>query len=216
VLPAFGTFPRLSRPSPLQAAVCAIAHGCRDGWRFVCLFIHPCLGSTTFHHGGRCERQRFFGVMTMVIAAAEGPSKYFNWPLQDVRRPIPVHRSDLWSIGFMVTFVSVGMDRRVGWPCLMPDSVLHNSLFRIAHFHNVNNRGWHVCRLDGGVKVWFPKIGLQARRKLGHELRSGAADRLENRFHAALRAGMMGMTRSHAELRRRQLATWLVVGSGRP
>jgi cytochrome o ubiquinol oxidase subunit I len=49
-----------------------------------------------------------------------------------VRFTVPV----LWSIGFMVTFVIRGM---TGVLMAVPpaDFQLHNSLFLVAHFHNV-------------------------------------------------------------------------------
>ena len=53
----------------------------------------------------------------------------------------------LWSIGFMVTFVIGGM---TGVLLAVPpaDFVLHNSLFLVAHFHNVIVGGV----LFGGVR----------------------------------------------------------------
>jgi cytochrome o ubiquinol oxidase subunit 1 len=61
----------------------------------------------------------------------------------------------LWTVGFMVTFVIGGM---TGVLLAVPpaDFVLHNSLFLIAHFHNVIIGGV-VFGLMAGISFWFPK-----------------------------------------------------------
>src|SRR5260221_1749040 len=107
-----------------------------------------------FTMGASANVNGFFGVMTMVIAVPTGV-KIYNWLFTmyggRVRFSVPV----LWSIGFMVTFVIGGM---TGVLMAVPpaDFQLHNSLFLIAHFHNV---------IIGGVwfgpisryKYWLPK-----------------------------------------------------------
>ena len=73
--------------------------------------------------------------MTMLIAVPTGV-KVFNWLFTlyggRIRFTVPVY----WAVGFMVTFVIGGM---TGVLMAIPpaDFVLHNSLFLIAHFHNV-------------------------------------------------------------------------------
>jgi cytochrome o ubiquinol oxidase subunit 1 len=61
----------------------------------------------------------------------------------------------LWTVGFMVTFVIGGM---TGVMLAVPpaDFVLHNSLFLIAHFHNVIIGGV-LFGMFAGVNYWFPK-----------------------------------------------------------
>jgi cytochrome o ubiquinol oxidase subunit 1 len=61
----------------------------------------------------------------------------------------------MWTIGFMATFMIGGM---TGVLLAVPpaDFVLHNSLFLIAHFHNVIIGGV-VFGLLAGVTYWFPK-----------------------------------------------------------
>src|SRR5687768_18052003 len=62
----------------------------------------------------------------------------------------------LWSIGFMVTFVIGGM---TGVLLAVPpaDFVLHNSLFLVAHFHNVIIGGV-VFGLFAGMDDWFTMV----------------------------------------------------------
>jgi cytochrome o ubiquinol oxidase subunit 1 len=61
----------------------------------------------------------------------------------------------LWAIGFMVTFVIGGM---TGVLLAVPpaDFLLHNSLFLIAHFHNVIIGGV-LFGAFAGYTYWFPK-----------------------------------------------------------
>jgi cytochrome o ubiquinol oxidase subunit 1 len=61
----------------------------------------------------------------------------------------------MWTIAFMVTFVIGGM---TGVLLAVPpaDFVLHNSLFLIAHFHNVIIGGV-LFGLFAGINFWFPK-----------------------------------------------------------
>jgi len=104
--------------------------------------------------GASANVNGFFGVMTMVIAVPTGV-KVFNWLFTmyggRVRFTVPV----LWSIGFMVTFVIGGM---TGVLMAVPpaDFQLHNSLFLVAHFHNVIIGGV-VFGVMAGYNYWFPK-----------------------------------------------------------
>ncbi len=61
----------------------------------------------------------------------------------------------LWTIGFIVTFSVGGM---TGVLLAVPgaDFVLHNSLFLIAHFHNVIIGGV-VFGCFAGLTYWWPK-----------------------------------------------------------
>jgi cytochrome o ubiquinol oxidase subunit 1 len=61
----------------------------------------------------------------------------------------------LWTIGFMITFTIGGM---TGVLLAVPaaDFVLHNSLFLIAHFHNVIIGGV-VFGCLAAIHFWFPK-----------------------------------------------------------
>jgi cytochrome o ubiquinol oxidase subunit 1 len=107
-----------------------------------------------FTMGASADVNGFFGVMTMVIAVPTGV-KVFNWLFTmyggRVRFTVPV----LWSLGFMVTFVIGGM---TGVLMAVPpaDFQLHNSLFLIAHFHNVIIGGV-VFGVMAGYNYWFPK-----------------------------------------------------------
>jgi cytochrome o ubiquinol oxidase subunit 1 len=107
-----------------------------------------------FTMGAGADVNGFFGVMTMIIAVPTGV-KVFNWLFTmyggRVRFSVPI----LWSLGFMVTFVIGGM---TGVLLAVPpaDFELHNSLFLIAHFHNVIIGGVFFGAM-AGYNYWFPK-----------------------------------------------------------
>ena len=72
----------------------------------------------------------------------------------------------LWTIGFIITFVIGGM---TGVMLAVPgaDFVLHNSLFLVAHFHNVIIGGV-VFGYLAGLSYWFPKaFGFKLHEGLG-------------------------------------------------
>jgi cytochrome o ubiquinol oxidase subunit 1 len=118
-----------------------------------------------FTMGAGANVNAFFGVATMIIAVPTGV-KIFNWLFTmyggSIRFTTPVY----WAIGFMVTFVIGGM---TGVLMAIPpaDFVLHNSLFLIAHFHNVIIGGV-IFGAMAGYTYWFPKVfGFRLHEGLG-------------------------------------------------
>ncbi|MXP51370.1 cytochrome o ubiquinol oxidase subunit I [Pantoea sp. SoEX] len=108
-----------------------------------------------FTMGAGANVNAFFGIMTMVIAVPTGV-KIFNWIFTMYEGRIRMHSAMLWTIGFLITFSIGGMS---GVLLAMPgaDFVLHNSLFLVAHFHNVIIGGV-VFGCMAGITYWFPKI----------------------------------------------------------
>jgi cytochrome o ubiquinol oxidase subunit I len=118
-----------------------------------------------FTMGAGANVNAFFGIMTMIIAIPTGV-KVFNWLFTlyggRIRYEVPV----LWAIGFMVTFVIGGL---TGVLMAVPpaDFVLHNSLFLVAHFHNVIIGGVLFGAM-AGYNYWFPKVfGFTLDKRLG-------------------------------------------------
>jgi cytochrome o ubiquinol oxidase subunit I len=107
-----------------------------------------------FTMGSGASVNAFFGITTMIISIPTG-AKMFNWLFTMYRGRIRYEVPMLWTIGFMVTFVIGGM---TGVMLAIPpaDFVLHNSLFLIAHFHNVIIGGV-VFGLMAGLVYWWPK-----------------------------------------------------------
>jgi len=118
-----------------------------------------------FTMGAGADVNGFFGVMTMVIAIPTGV-KMFNWIFTlyggTVRLSVPM----LWALGFVATFTIGGI---TGVLMAIPpaDFVLHNSLFLVAHFHNVIIGGV-VFGAYAGIHYWFPKaFGFTLHEGLG-------------------------------------------------
>ena len=107
-----------------------------------------------FTMGSGASVNSFFGITTMIISIPTG-AKIFNWLFTMYRGRIQFEVPMLWTIGFMITFVIGGM---TGVLLAVPpaDFVLHNSLFLIAHFHNVIIGGV-LFGLMAGISYWFPK-----------------------------------------------------------
>jgi cytochrome o ubiquinol oxidase subunit 1 len=107
-----------------------------------------------FTMGSGASVNSFFGITTMVISIPTG-AKIFNWLFTMYRGRIRFEVPMMWTLGFMVTFVVGGM---TGVLLAVPpaDFQLHNSLFLIAHFHNVIIGGV-VFGLLAGITYWFPK-----------------------------------------------------------
>ncbi|ERY96085.1 cytochrome o ubiquinol oxidase subunit I [Pseudomonas aeruginosa] len=107
-----------------------------------------------FTMGSGASVNSFFGITTMIISIPTG-AKVFNWLFTMYRGRIKFDVPMLWTVGFMVTFVIGGM---TGVMLAVPpsDFVLHNSLFLVAHFHNVIIGGV-VFGIFAAINYWFPK-----------------------------------------------------------
>jgi cytochrome o ubiquinol oxidase subunit 1 len=107
-----------------------------------------------FTMGSGASVNAFFGITTMIISIPTG-AKIFNWLFTMYKGRINFDVPMLWTIGFMITFVIGGM---TGVLLAVPpaDFVLHNSLFLIAHFHNVIIGGV-LFGVLAGIVYWFPK-----------------------------------------------------------
>ena len=118
-----------------------------------------------FTMGAGGDVNGFFGITTMIIAVPTGV-KVFNWLFTLYGGSIRYSSPVLWAIGFMVTFVIGGM---TGVLLAVPpaDFVLHNSLFLVAHFHNVIIGGT-LFGAFAGYTYWFPKaFGFRLHEGLG-------------------------------------------------
>ncbi|ATQ42943.1 cytochrome o ubiquinol oxidase subunit I [Caulobacter mirabilis] len=118
-----------------------------------------------FTMGSGASVNSFFGITTMIISIPTG-AKIFNWLFTMYRGRIRFELPMMWLLAFMLTFVVGGM---TGVMLAVPpaDFVLHNSLFLVAHFHNVIIGGV-VFGLFAGINYWFPKaFGFKLDRKWG-------------------------------------------------
>ena len=107
-----------------------------------------------FTMGSGASVNSFFGITTMIISIPTG-AKIFNWLFTMYKGRIRFELPMMWTIAFMITFVIGGM---TGVLLAVPpaDFVLHNSLFLVAHFHNVIIGGV-LFGMFAGINYWFPK-----------------------------------------------------------
>lgn len=152
VLPAFGIFSEIfstfSR-KPLfgyRSMVMATM--------FICIVSFFVWAHHFFTMGADADVNGFFGIATSIIAVGTGV-KVYNWIFTMYGGRVHFQVPMLWALGFVVTFVIGGMS---GVLLAVPpaDFVLHNSMFLVAHFHNVIIGGV-LFGAFAGYEYWFPK-----------------------------------------------------------
>ena len=160
-----------------------------------------------FTMGAGADVNAVFGVATMIIAVPTGV-KVFNWLFTlyggRVRFSVPV----LWAIAFMVTFVIGGM---TGVLLAVPpaDFQLHNSVFLIAHFHNMVIPGV-LFGAFAGYTYWFPKaFGFTLDERLGKIAFWCWFIGFYVTFMPLYALGLMGMTRRLQHTDNAQWDPWL-------
>jgi cytochrome o ubiquinol oxidase subunit I len=107
-----------------------------------------------FTMGAGANVNAFFGIATMIIAIPTGV-KVFNWLFTMYKGRIILSTPMLWVTAFFTTFAIGGM---TGVMMAIPpvDFQVHNSLFLVAHFHNVIIGGV-LFGYFAGIIYWFPK-----------------------------------------------------------
>ena len=170
------------------------------------------MAASFFYDGAGADVNGFFGIMTMIIAVPTGV-KIFNWLFTmwagRVRFQVPM----LWSIAFMVTFLIGGM---TGVLLAVPpaDFVLHNSLFLVAHFHNVIIGGV-LFGAFAGYTFWFPKaFGFRLDERLGKAAFWFWLIGFYVAFMPLYVLGLEGMTRRMQHYDVAEWHPWLVVAAG--
>ncbi len=146
-----------------------------------------------FTMGAGANVNAFFGIATMVIAIPTGV-KVFNWLFTMFRGRIRYTLPMLWFMGFLFSFIIGGM---TGVLMSVPavDFQLHNSLFLVAHFHNMVIGGV-LFGYFAGFAYWFPKIfGFGLVEKLGKTSFWLWLTGFAVAFIPLYVLGMMGMTR---------------------
>jgi cytochrome o ubiquinol oxidase subunit I len=177
-----------------------------------------CLLSFTvwLHHfftmGAGPDVNAIFGIASMIIAVPTGV-KVFNWLFTMFGGRVVYTTPILWSIGFMVTFVIGGM---TGVLLAMPpaDFVLHNSLFLVAHFHNVIIGGL-LFGAFAGYSYWFPKaFGFRLHEGLGKAAFWCWIIGFYVAFMPLYVLGLMGMTRRMQHYDVLAWRPWLLIAAG--
>jgi cytochrome o ubiquinol oxidase subunit 1 len=163
ILPAFGVFSEVVSTfsgKPLFGYRSMVA-----ATMVICILAFMVWLHHFFTMGAGADVNAIFGIATMIIAVPTGV-KVFNWMFTMYGGRIVFASPMLWALGFIVTFVLGGM---TGVLLAVPpaDFVLHNSLFLVAHFHNVIIGGV-LFGAFAGYTYWFPKaFGFRLHEGLG-------------------------------------------------
>jgi cytochrome o ubiquinol oxidase subunit I len=166
-----------------------------------------------FTMGAGANVNAFFGIMSAIIAVPTGV-KVFNWLFTMFRGRIVFNTPMLFLIGFIITFVIGGL---TGVLLAVPpvDFVLHNSVFLVAHFHNVIIGGV-LFGVLAGYNHWFPKaFGFTLDERLGKASFWCWLIGFYLAFMPLYALGLMGMTRRLQHIADPSWRPWLLVaGAG--
>ncbi|MFZ0557704.1 MAG: cytochrome o ubiquinol oxidase subunit I [Methylovirgula sp.] len=164
-----------------------------------------------FTMGAGADVNAIFGIASMIIAVPTGV-KIFNWLFTMYGGRIRYEPPILWAIGFMVTFVIGGM---TGVLLAVPpaDFLLHNSLFLVAHFHNVIIGGVLFGGF-AGYTYWFPKaFGFKLHERLGQAAFWFWLIGFYVAFMPLYVLGLLGMTRRMQHYDVAEWHPWLLVAA---
>ena len=152
VLPAFGIFSEIFPTfsgKPLFGYRSMVA-----ATLFICIVSMMVWLHHFFTMGAGAAVNTFFGISSSIIAVGTGV-KIYNWIFTMYGGRIRFDTPMLWSLGFIFTFCIGGL---TGVLLAIPpaDFLTHNSMFLVAHFHNVIVGGV-VFAVFAGLEFWFPK-----------------------------------------------------------
>jgi cytochrome o ubiquinol oxidase subunit I len=201
VLPAFGIFSEVISTfsgKPLFGYRSMVA-----ATMFICIVSYMVWLHHFFTMGAGPSVNAFFGISTSIIAVGTGV-KIYNWMFTMYGGRIRYATPMLWSVAFIVTFTIGGM---TGVLLAVPpaDFQLHNSLFLVAHFHNVIIAGV-VFGAMAGITYWFPKaFGFRLHEGWGQATFWLNVVGFYVTFMPLYVAGLLGMTR---RLQHYDVAIW--------
>jgi cytochrome o ubiquinol oxidase subunit 1 len=209
ILPAFGVF------SEITSTFCGKRLFGYTSMVYALVVITILAYLVWLHHfftmGSGADVNSFFGITTMIISIPTG-AKIFNWMFTMYRGRIRFEVPMMWVVAFIVTFVIGGM---TGVLLAVPpaDFVLHNSLFLIAHFHNVIIGGV-LFGMFAGVTFWFPKaFGFKLDEFWGKVSLYLWVTGFYVAFMPLYVLGLMGVTRRMQHFDDPSLQPWFVVAA---
>lgn len=164
-----------------------------------------------FTMGAGADVNAFFGIATTIIAVPTGV-KVFNWLFTMYGGTVRFATPMLWATAFITTFVIGGM---TGVLLAVPpaDFMLHNSLFLVAHFHNVIIGGV-LFGAFAGYAYWFPKaFGFRLHEGWGKAAFWFWVTGFYFAFMPLYVLGLMGMTRRMQHYDVPAWRPWLLVAA---
>lgn len=209
VLPAFGVFSevfstfsgkRLYGYTSLVAATMAIAVLSFTVW------VHH-----FFTMGGSAYLNAVFGAATMLIAVPTGV-KIYDWMATMYRGRIRLGVPMVYALGFVMLFVIGGLTGiQLANPTISYQ--VHNTLFLVAHFHNMLVPGLLFGML-AGYTFWFPKVfGFRLDDRCGYAAALCWVVGFVLVFFPLYAVGLMGMTRRTFDYSAAAFQPWMVVSA---
>ena len=209
ILPAFGIFSEIFSTfsgKPLFGYRSMVA-----ATLFICIVSMMVWVHHFFTMGAGAAVNTFFGISSSIIAVGTGV-KIYNWIFTmyggRVRLEVPM----LWSLGFIFTFIIGGL---TGVLLAIPpaDFITHNSLFLVAHFHNVIIGGVAFA-IFAGLEYWFPKVfGFRLHEAWGKAAFWFAFIGFWVTFAPLYVLGLAGMTRRLQHINYPEWAPWRYVSA---
>ena len=205
VLPAFGIFSEVFATfsgKPLFGYRSMVA-----ATLFICIVSFMVWLHHFFTMGAGADVNAAFGIATSIIAVGTGV-KIYNWLFTMYGGRVRFATPMMWALGFVVTFVIGGI---TGVMLAVPpaDFMLHNSMFLIAHFHNVIISGV-VFAIFAAITYWFPKaFGFRLHEGWGHAAFWFTLAGFVIVFGALYVTGFQGMTRRLQHVEVDEWAPWL-------
>ncbi len=150
-----------------------------------------------------------FGIATMLIAIPTGV-KVYDWMATMYRGRIRFNVPMIYLVGFLILFVIGGL---TGVILASPtvDFQVHNTLFLVAHFHNVLIPGV-LFGLLAGYNYWFPKaFGFRLNERLGKLTAYLWIVGFMITFLPLYVVGLMGMPRRSYSYTDTEFVPWLVL-----
>jgi cytochrome o ubiquinol oxidase subunit 1 len=207
VLPAFGVFSEIFSTysgKPLFGYRSMVA-----ATMVICVLSFSVWLHHFFTMGVGADVNAVFGIMSTIIAVPTGV-KVFNWMFTMYGGRVRYETPMYWGIGFIITFIIAGM---TGVLLAVPpaDYLLHNSLFVVAHFHNVII-GAILFGAFAGYTYWFPKaFGFRLDERLGKAAFWCWFFGFYLAFGPLYVVGLMGMTRRMQHYDNPSWHPWLLV-----
>jgi cytochrome o ubiquinol oxidase subunit 1 len=209
ILPAFGVFSEIFSTfsgKPLFGYRSMVA-----ATLFICVVSFTVWLHHFFTMGAGADVNAAFGIATSVIAVGTGV-KIYNWLFTMYGGRVRFDTPMLWALGFMVTFIIGGM---TGVLLAVPpaDFMLHNSMFIVAHFHNVIVGGV-LFGAFAGMIYWFPKaFGFRLHEGWGKAAFWFSVGGVVLVFVLFYILGLEGMTRRLQHIDVPEWAPWLYVST---
>ncbi|MDQ1095225.1 MULTISPECIES: cbb3-type cytochrome c oxidase subunit I [Chryseobacterium] len=207
VLPAFGVFSEISSTFSSK-----VLYGYKS-LVIATMSIAVISFTVWLHHfftmGQSAYVNVIFGIATMVIAIPTG-IKVYDWMATLYGGKIRMTTPMIYLIGFFILFVIGGLSGiLLANPSI--DFQVHNSVFLVAHFHNVIIPGV-LFGLLAGIHYWFPKMfGYSLNEKYGKISAYLWIFGFIFTFMPLYWLGLQGLPRRSPEIHDASFQPWLIV-----